>query len=31
MLIISSEMVYLGIFGVGVVTYVCLVNLTYDY
>jgi hypothetical protein len=31
MLIISSEMVYLGIFGARVVKYVCLVNLTYDY
>jgi hypothetical protein len=29
MLIISSEMVYLGIFGAGFVMYVCLVNLTY--
>jgi len=31
MLIISSEMVYLGIFSAGVVTYVCLVNLIYGY
>jgi hypothetical protein len=31
MLIISSEMVYLGIFSAGVVTYVSLVNVTYGY